>query len=324
MTLREFSTTKIKISPIAVGCWSFGNDSWWGHQDDKKSLAVLARAFELGINLIDTAPVYGRGHSEEVVGKFLKQSGLREKAVVATKLGLNWDTKGPKIFHDLKPQRMLDEIDISRKRLDIDSIDLYQVHWPDPEVPIAQVAELMHSFYNKGLIKAVGVSNYSVEQMEEFIRYCPLHSLQPQYSMFCRAIEGATVDFCVKNNIAILAYAPLFAGLLTGKFFLDNKPVPNDINRRMKKDHLCEPLFSVNKEFLAQLQKIAQKYKKSLTQLVLNWTINRTGITAVLAGARDCAQLEDNAGAADWAILPEDLKTIDNLLACRDTAIGKK
>ena len=321
MTLREFSTTKLKISPIAVGCWSFGNDSWWGYQDDKKSYDVLERAFELGINLIDTAPVYGRGHSEEVVGKFLKKKGIRGKAVVATKVGLDWDPKGPKIFHDLKPQRVLDEIDLSRKRLSVDAIDIYQVHWPDPQVPIAQTAGLMHGFYNKGLIRAVGVSNYSVKQMEEFMRYCPLHSLQPQYSMFCRDIEDGTVDFCVKNNIAILAYAPLFSGLLTGKFFLDDKPVPNDINRRMKKDHLCEPLFSVNKGFLAQLQGIAQKYNKTLTQLVLNWTMNRKGITAVLAGARDCVQLEDNAGSAGWKILPEDLEAIDLLLGSRATAI---
>jgi len=324
MTLRDFSTTKIKISPVAVGCWSFGNDSWWGHQDDKRSLDVLVRAFELGINLIDTAPVYGRGHSEEVVGKFLKQSGLRSKAIVATKVGLNWDPNGPKIFHDLKPQRMIEEIDFSRKRLDIDMIDIYQVHWPDPDVPVAKVAELMHSFYDKGLIGAVGVSNYSPAQMEEFMKHCPLHSLQPQYSMFCRDIEKETVDFCVKHNIAILAYAPLFAGLLTGKFFLGDKPVPNDINRRMKKDHLCEPLFSVNKEFLAGLKKIADKYNKTLTQLVLNWTMNRKGITAVLAGARNCAQLEDNAGCTDWDISQEDLGAIDQLLDCRAVTIQKK
>jgi aryl-alcohol dehydrogenase-like predicted oxidoreductase len=318
MNYREISSTGIKVPSIGLGTWSFGSDKWWGHQDDEKSRQALDAALKLGINLIDTAPVYGRGHSEELIGEFLLENKLREKVVLATKLGLSWQEKGPKIYHNLSRKRMFEECDLSRKRLQTDYFDLYQVHWPDPAVPIAETATVMHEFYRKKITKAVGVSNYSVAQMKEFMGYCPLHSLQPQYSMFCRNIEQEIVPFCRENNIAIFPYAPLFSGILTGKFFLDNVPVPNDINRQMKKSEFCEPRFSINKEFLTALRDIACRYEKTLSQLVLNWTLNRPGITAVLAGSRNAKQIKDNAGAGGWAMDGLDAAHITELIELRD------
>ncbi|MCP4652486.1 MAG: aldo/keto reductase [Candidatus Omnitrophica bacterium] len=317
MDYRKVSGSDMKVSVIALGTWAFGNDCWWGHQDDAKSCDVLSEAIASGINLIDTAPIYGRGHSEEVVGKFLQKQGLREQVILATKLGLKWEDKNPKIFHDLTPAKMLEEIDASRKRLRTDYIDIYQVHWPDPDNPIGKTAETMHKFYQKGIIRAVGVSNYSVGQMQEFKKYCPLHTLQPQYSMFERSIESEVVPFCTESNIAIFAYAPLYAGILTGKFFLDNVPIPNDVNRKVKQIELTEPRFSINKEFFKKLKNIASSYGKTLTQLAINWNFNQEGITLAIVGTRSVTQLKDNLGSTDWQISPDDMEKIKELLEWR-------
>ncbi|MCK4810038.1 MAG: aldo/keto reductase [Candidatus Omnitrophica bacterium] len=318
MKYRNLNNTDLSISAIALGTWAFGSDRWWGYQDDNWSYEVLDAGFEKGITLIDTAPVYGRGHSEEIIGRFLKKRGLREKVILATKLGLSWEER--RIYHNLKPKRMLEEIDASRKRLNTDYFDLYQVHWPDPDTPIAETASVMNNFYKKGIIKTVGVSNYRVEQMREFMNYCPLHSSQPPYNMFNREIEKDIVPFCKENNIAILAYIPLNSGILTGKFFFEGVKIPNDLCRKNHSD-LKEPFFSINKHILEGLKRIAEQYDKSLTQLVLNWTANRDGITSILAGARNRAQLQDNAASLDWEIRPVDLEKIEELLSSRDEMV---
>ncbi len=320
MDYREIAKTVPKASVIGLGTWAFGSDRWWGKQDDKKSLETLERALELGVNLIDTAPIYGRGKSEEVIGSFLGVHDRREKFILATKLGLSWDER--KIHHDLTPKRMRQELDLSRRRLNTDYFDLYQVHWPDPKVPIAETAKVMYEFYNEGAIKAVGVSNYSVAQMKEFMQYCPLHSLQPQYSMFCRDIEAEALPFCRENDIAVLAYAPLHSGLLTGKFFLDHKPVPSDINRQNKKHEFEEPRFSLNREFLTKLRNIAVRYDKTVAQMVLGWTAAQRGITCVLAGSRSPQQLMDNALGCGWDISAADMKIVGEYLAERDAKLA--
>ena len=218
---------------------------------------------------------------------------------------------------------MLEEIDESRTRLQTDYIDIYQVHWPDPDTPIQETAQTVLEFYEKGIIKAVGVSNYSAKQMEEFKKYCPLHSTQPQYSMFERNIESNTVPFCIENNISILSYAPLYSGVLTGKFFFDNAPIPTDINRKMKKTDFEEPKLSINKETLEKLKAIAKNYDKNLTQLAINWNLNQKGITSTLVGTRNIRQLEDNLGGEGWEMSDEDMEKISLILKEREEAISK-
>ena len=320
MQYRSLGTSGLSVSVICLGTWAFGNDSWWGYQNDKDSLAVLDESLKRGINFIDTAPVYGRGHSENVISTFFKKTKARDKLIIATKLGLRW--KGRNILHDLSKARMLEELDDSRLRLGTDYFDLYQVHWPDPDTPIRVTAEVMYDFYKKGIIKAVGVSNYSVEQMKEFKKYCPLHSCQPFYNMFRRDIEADIVPFCIDNSIGIITYAPLHSGLLTGKFFIDGKKVPDDINRKTKKKDLEEPAFSINKDTLSKLKKIADKYRKTLTQLVLNWNYNQKGITSSIAGTRRLTQLIDNCGAAGWQVQEEDMEEINNILEERKNKIA--
>ncbi|MFH1504177.1 MAG: aldo/keto reductase [Candidatus Omnitrophota bacterium] len=315
MEYKIISNTDLKVSVITLGTWAFGGDVWWGAQQDKDSMEALDAAIEKGITTIDTAPVYGRGRSERVIGVFIKKRKLREKVVLATKLGLSWE--GPKILHNLSKKRMLDELDESRQRLQTDYFDIYQVHWPDPNTSIGETAEVMCSLYEKGIIKAVGVSNYSAARMKEFMKYSPLHSLQPPYNMFKRSIEKDIVPFCLENNISILSYIPLQSGILTGKFFFDDVEVPDDLCRRNHKD-LKQPYFSVNKQALTKIKEIADKYKKTLTQLVLNWTYSQQGITSIITGARNLKQLEENIDAVGWKINSEDNMEIESILRERE------
>jgi aryl-alcohol dehydrogenase-like predicted oxidoreductase len=312
MKQRKINNIDTPISPVTLGTWAFGGDIWWGPQEDKNSVEVLDLALKRGITMIDTAPVYGRGRSERVIGDFLRKHKLRDKVAVATKLGLDWQGSG--ILHNLAKKRMLEEVDLSRSRLQTDYFDLYQVHWPDPDTPIAETAETMHKLKQKGITKAVGVSNYLVDQMSEFMKYCPLDCLQPEYSMFVRDIESDVVPFCQKNNIAIISYAPLYSGLLTGKFFLKKSTIPSDRNRKLKSFHFTEPYFSINKETLEELESIASGYQKTLTQLVINWNFSQSGITSSIVGSRKPDQLLENLESLSFNLLEKDLDKIKHIL----------
>lgn len=318
MEYRKIQNQERESSAIGLGTWAFGSDIWWGNQNDKDSLSVLEKAINSGVNLIDTAPIYGKGHSEELIGRFFKKNGRREEVVLATKLGLSWH--GRRVYHNLKRKRMIEEIDESRKRLQTDYIDIYQVHWPDVDTPIKETAQVMYEFYSKGLIKVIGVSNYSVLQMKEFMKHSPLQTLQPPYNMFRREIEADIIPFCIENNISIISYIPLQSGILTGKFFFTETKIPKDLCRKKHRD-LGEFFFSLNKEVLKNINEIASKYNKTLTQFVLNWTCHKKGITSVLAGARSINQLEENLGAVDWYIEEEDFRKVEEILEERERCI---
>lgn len=321
MEYRRIEGISQDISPISLGAWSFGGGNWWGPQEDANSVAVLEKIVSSKITLIDTAPIYGKGRSEKVIGAFIRKRKLREKVALATKVGLSWE--GPKILHNLSKKRILEEVDISRQRLETDYFDLYQVHWPDPNIEIAETAEIMHQLYQKGIIKSIGVSNYSIVQMNEFMKYSPLHCLQPEFSMFKRNIEGEIISFCLKNNIAIIVYAPLYSGLLTGKFFFDKVPIPDDTNRKMKRRELEEPRLTINKKALLKLKEIAATYKKSLAQLAINWNFSQKGITSTIVGMRNLKQVEDNLGSLGWLISEVDKQKISQALSQREEELSK-
>jgi len=313
MKYRKFSGIERDVSVLGLGTWAFAGDEWWGSQKESDSIGVLERAVELGINLIDTAPAYGWGRAEKVVGKFLKKTGARKKIVLATKLGL--DKRSP-TYKNLRPERMREEIEQSFDRLGVDFIDIYQIHWPDPDVPISESAPVMKEFLDKGLIGAVGVSNYNVSQMKEFMKYSPLHSLQPPYSMFRREIEKDILPFCIENNLSVIVYSPLHGGVLTGKFHLDGAKIPEDERRKNIPD-LKEPAFSRDKKILEKLREIANRYGKTLAQFALNWTFNQKGITTILVGARNIRQLKENINCTDFEISQEHLKQVEELLSQR-------
>lgn len=320
MEQRKLGEPGLKITCLGLGTWAFGGDVWWGHQEDKNSIETLYRAIDLGINFIDTAPVYGKGRSEKVIGRALREKGLRDKVILATKVGLSW--KGPLILHNLKKKRILEEIDASLKHLQTDVIDLYQVHWPDPDTTVKETAETIRGLYEKGKIRAIGVSNHSVGQMKEFMKYCPLHSLQPPYNMFRREIEKDIIPFCIEHNIGIIAYAPLDSGILTGKFFSEGgEKIPKDRIRSINPD-IKGRNFEINKEFIIKLKDVASKYEKTMSQLALNWVITRPGITCAIAGSRKISQIEENIGGADWQLSPEDSDLIQNLLKERQSSIS--
>jgi len=310
MEYRKLGSSNLSVSCLALGTWAFGGDKWWGTQKDQDSLSTLYKAIELGVNFIDTAPVYGRGRSEEIIGKALKKKNLRDKVLLATKVGLPWE--GRNIRHDLSKKSIFKEFEDSLKRLKVEVIDLYQVHWPDLETPIQETAEAMRTLYEKGRIKAIGVSNYSVEEMKEFMKHSPLHCLQPPYNMFRREIESQILPSCLQNNIGVIVYTPLHSGVLTGKFFFGEK-IPSDKIRSINPD-LKEEKIQITREILSKLKDIASGYGKTLTELALNWVISKKGITSAIAGARKASQIEQNAGAVGWNISEEDQEKIEELL----------
>src|ERR1700732_51914 len=214
MELAEIPGTSLKVSRVALGTWAIGG--WmWGGTDEAQSVSTIRAAFDHGINLIDTAPVYGFGRSEEIVGKALAEANLRSRVVVATKAGLEWD--GGRIFRNASRARILREIEDSLRRLRTDYIDVYQIHWPDPLVAIEETADAMHTLLRQGKIRAIGVSNFSVGQIERFRRVAPLHVLQPPYNLFERGIEADLLPYCRRNKIGALGYGALCRGLLSGR-----------------------------------------------------------------------------------------------------------
>src|SRR5580693_249916 len=222
----EIPATQLKVSRVALGTWAMGG--WmWGGTDERESVATIHAALEQGITLIDTAPVYGFGVSEEIVGAALE--GVRAQAVIATKTGIEW--RDGKVYRNATRARILQEVDDSLRRLRTDYIDIYQVHWPDPLVPVEETAEAMRSLYEQGKIRAIGVSNFSVAQMERFRRVAPLHVLQPPYNLFERSIEAQILPYCRAHGIATLGYGALCRGLLSGRMRADTAFAGDDLRQ---------------------------------------------------------------------------------------------
>src|SRR3979490_1944009 len=220
--------TSVDVPRIALGTWAIGG--WmWGGSEETESIDTIRAALDQGITLVDTAPVYGFGRSEEIVGKALAASGLRARAVIATKAGLEW--RDGSVFRNASRGRIMRELEDSLRRLRSDYIDIYQVHWPDPLVPIEETAETMGTLYKQGKIRAIGVSNFSVEQMERFRKVAPLHVLQPPYNLFERAIEAEILPYCRGSNIATLGYGALCRGLLSGRMRADTTFEGDDLRR---------------------------------------------------------------------------------------------
>jgi aryl-alcohol dehydrogenase-like predicted oxidoreductase len=239
MELAEIPGTSLKVSRVAIGTWAIGG--WmWGGTDEAQSVSTIRAALEHGINLIDTAPVYGFGRSEEIVGKAIAEGGLRSRVLIATKAGLEWE--GGRVSRNASRARILREIEDSLRRLRTDYIDLYQVHWPDPLVTIEETADAMHTLLRQGKIRAIGVSNFSVGQMERFRRVAPLHVLQPPYNLFERGIEADLLPYCRANKIATLGYGALCRGLLSGRMRPDTVFGGDDLRRADPK--FIEPRFA--------------------------------------------------------------------------------
>jgi aryl-alcohol dehydrogenase-like predicted oxidoreductase len=309
MDLAGIPSTSIELSRIAMGTWAIGG--WMcGGTDEVESIATIRAAVEHGINIIDTAPVYGFGRSEEIVGKALAEGNLRSRVLIATKVGLEWE--GGRVFRNASRARILQEINESLRRLRTDYIDMYQVHWPDPLVTIEETAEAMHTLFEQGKIRAIGVSNFSVGQMERFRRVAPLHVLQPPYNLFERGIEPDILPYCRKHNIATFGYGALCRGLLSGRMRVDSKFEGDDLRRSDPK--FQQPRFAQYLAAVERLDRFAQqRFGKRVIHLAIRWMLDQ-GITTALWGARHPGQLQPVDEVSGWWLDAPAKAEIDSIL----------
>jgi aryl-alcohol dehydrogenase-like predicted oxidoreductase len=309
----EFTTIpsiKNQVSRIGLGTWSIGG-ALWGGTDEGEAIATILKALDQGINFIDTAPAYGKGASEKIVGKALKKYGKRDQIVIATKVGLNQETEN--IFRDSRKKSILKEIDDSLSRLQVDYIDLYQVHWPDPQTPIAETAETLNQLLNQGKIRAIGVSNYSTEQMDEFRKSAPLHTSQPPFNLFEKEAEKTILAYCLKEDIGVIGYSALCRGLLSGKMSKKTKFEGDDLRKSMD-PKFQEPHFSEYLKCIEALKAWAQeKHQRSIIALAVRWVIDK-GVNVALWGARKPEQLDEMDHVLGWKLTPQDFNEIDKII----------
>jgi aryl-alcohol dehydrogenase-like predicted oxidoreductase len=303
--------TKLAPSRIGLGTWAIGG--WmWGGTDEAESIRTIHAALDRGISLIDTAPVYGFGRSEEIVGKALAEGGRRAGVVLATKVGLEWKNEQP--FRNGSRARIMKEIDDSLRRLRTDTVDLYQVHWPDPNTPIEETAGAMGALLKAGKIRAIGVSNFSPAQMEAFAAVAPLHAVQPPYNLFERGIEADVFPYARSNNLAMLAYGALCRGLLSGRMRADTKFPDSDL--RSKDPKFQQPRYGEYLAAVAALDRFAQeRFGKRAIHLALRWVLDRAPNTIALWGARHPGQLDPVRDVLGWTIDAGAMAEIDRIVA---------
>lgn len=309
MEFAQVADTELRPSRIGLGTWAMGG--WmWGGADDDAAVATIARALDAGITLIDTAPAYGQGHSEEVVGRAL--SGRRESVIVATKVGLRWDEHGS-VTRDASSGRIRQEFDDSLRRLRTDYIDIYQVHWPDPNVPMEETATAMHELYRSGKIRAVGVSNFSPEQMDEFRRFAPLHTVQPPYNLFERGAERDVLPYSKERGIAALTYGAICRGLLSGRMRADTAFAGDDLRRDDPK--FRPPRFAEYLRAVDRLDAFAQeRFGKRVIHLALRWVLDQPGVSVALWGARRPDQVDAVFGALGFTLDDAAKREIERLV----------
>jgi aryl-alcohol dehydrogenase-like predicted oxidoreductase len=301
--------TELNVSRIALGTWAIGG--WmWGGNEDQTSLATIRRAIDKGITLIDTAPVYGFGHSEEIVGKAIQGYVDRDKVFISTKTALEWDNG--KVRRNASPERIFKEIDDSLRRLQTDYIDIYFVHWPDPVETIEKTAEAMRQLLENGKIRAVGVSNFSCEQMDAFRQEAPLHVSQPPYNMYERAIEHDMKSYCHENGIALMTYGAICRGLLSGKMSVDRTFEGDDLRKHDPK--FKAPRFEQYLKASEALKQLAnRRFGKDLLPTAVRWVLDQ-GIEIALWGARRPEQLAPLHDICNWRIDDDGKAEIDQIL----------
>jgi aryl-alcohol dehydrogenase-like predicted oxidoreductase len=306
----------LDVSRIGLGTWAMGG--WmWGGADDRESIRTIQAALAKGINLLDSAPVYGFGHSEEIVGQAIAQLGCRDKVVIATKVGLQW-MKGL-VLRNASRARILKEVDDSLRRLQTDYIDVYQVHWPDPGIPVEETAETMYQLYREGKIRAIGVSNYSPADIERFRSVAPLHFAQPPYNLFERQSEDDVLPYLSENNIMALTYGSLCRGLLSGTMSAAMVFQGDDLRKTDRKfQPPCNAQYLRAVELLDQFAR--EHYGKRVLELALRWVLDQPGVTMALWGARRPAQIAAVDGIAGWKLDASAMRAIDLIL--RETILN--
>jgi len=329
---RTLGTSDLQVPTVVFGAWAVGG-WYWGPQDDAESIRTLHAALDAGITCIDTAPMYGMGHSEEVVGKAIK--GRRDQVVVATKCGLRWDTPGEgdeyftcempdgskhPVRRNLHKRAILEEVESNLRRLDIDTIDLYQCHWPCKAAPVEETMEAMVILKAQGKIREIGVSNFSPELLAQCLEHAPLVSDQPPYSLLRRDAEADVLPFCLAHDIGVIVYSPLQQGLLTGKMTPDRELHANDYRRRNK-------WFTPQNrqrvlDALAEIKPIADAHDATFAQTAIAWTVAQPGVTAAIVGARTPEQAVENARAGDIQLSADEIRQIRTVFDALGGPVG--
>ena len=310
MCMERTTIAGVEVSRIGLGTWAIGGLDW-GAIPDEVAVATCLSAVERGINLIDTAPIYGHGRSEEIIGKAIRAHGRREDFYIATKVGLDWNERG--VFANSTALRLREEIEASLRRLGTDYIDLYQVHWPDTRTPIAETASVLAGFQRDGKVRALGVSNFSIAQMEEFRAVAPLASDQPPYNLFERGIDRETLPWCERNNVAVLTWSTLCRSLLGGRVTRGMSFDEKDIRRVDPK--FREPRFSQYMTAVEGLAALAKDhYGKTVLELAARWVLDRPGISVALWGAKRPEQLDAVAGVMGWKLDASAMAEIDRIV----------
>jgi len=311
MHTRPLGRTDLSITPVGFGSWAIGGGDWefsWGAQDDRQSIEAIRRAVDLGMNWIDTAAVYGLGHSEELVARAIAE--LPTRPYVFTKCSLRWDADR-KVFRSLKADSVRRECEDSLRRLKTDAIDLYQIHWPDPDEDIREGWEAMARLKEEGKVRHLGVSNFSVEQMERIRDIAPISSLQPPYSALRRDIEAEILPYCAAHDIGVIVYSPMASGLLTGAMTRERVAAfaPDDWRRRSPR--FQEPDLSRNLRIADVLRDIGATHGRSAGEVAIAWTLRLPAVTGAIVGARNRSQVDGIIGAADLRLTDAEIRAID-------------
>lgn len=309
MRFNELGKSGIKVSAVALGTWAMGGD-FFGPIEDEQCIKALHAGLDHGINIIDTAPIYGKGYSEKLVGKAI-QGRPRDKIILATKCGILLTAEGGR---DMSARAITAEVEESLTRLGTDYIDVYQIHWPDGKTPVAEAMGALMALKKAGKIRAIGVSNFDVPLLKECLAAGQLDSLQPQYSLLQRDIEAEILPFCRENNIGILSYGSLGAGMLSGKF--TKPPVAGEGGDRRANFYAFfkEPLFSKGLKLIETLKQVAAERGKPVSHVAINWVSQQPGMTTALVGCKNPAQAIENAAAGDWDLTAAEVETINKAL----------
>jgi len=315
MQTRRLGTTDLELTTIGLGTWAIGGpwEYGWGPQDDADSIRTIHAALDAGINWIDTAPAYGCGHAEEVVGRVLRERGS-DRPIVATKCGLAWDAQRRKV-NCLDADAIGAEIDASLQRLGVDVIDLWQLHWPVPDEQLEQAWEAMAEVHRAGKVRYLGASNFTVEQLQRVMPIDPPVSLQPPYSMIRPEAERDLFGYCRDNGLGIVCYSPMCKGLLTGKYDADRiAALPPDDHRRRDRN-FQPPRLERNLALVERLRPLAQAAGRTVAQLAIAWVLRRPEVTAAIVGARNDRQIRETVQAGDWTLDDDLIEKIDTILA---------
>jgi len=312
--MRQLGNTDMQITPIGLGTWAIGGEGWfaaWGPQDDHDSIATIHRALDMGINWVDTAAVYGFGHAEEIVGRALR--GRSNRPYIFTKCSRIGNADGS-VTSVLKAASIRREVEESLRRLQVDVIDLYQIHWPLPDDDIEEGWRTMAELKTQGKVRHIGVSNFSVSQMRRAQAIAPISSLQPPYSLINRGIENEILNFCEEQNIGVIAYAPMMSGLLTGAMTRERASALPKTDWRRNNPEFQEPRLSRNLLLVDLLRTIGQQHGRSPGEVAIAWTLRQPAVTGAIVGGRHPEQIDTIIGAADFRLNKKELREIEAFL----------